>query len=218
VVTGIGGSPSRAATLWARSAARIYDQFLWLGERRGMRAHRRAVLAQARGRTVELGSGTGLNLPHYPPAVGELILTEPDRSMRGQLQARAARTDRTVEVRADGAEALSIEDGCADTVVSTLVLCTVEDPARVLAEVARVLRPGGQLLFIEHVRADSPRLARWQDRLEPGWRRFAIGCRCNRDTLAALRDAGFATDAERRVWRGMPSIVRPLVSGRATVG
>jgi ubiquinone/menaquinone biosynthesis C-methylase UbiE len=101
-------------------------------------------------------------------------------------------------------------------VVSTLVLCTVEDPERALAEIRRVLRPEGSLLFLEHVRSDDRRLARWQDRLHGPWRSFAEGCNCNRPTLDLLRRAGFAVSAADARWRRMPPIVRPLVSGRAT--
>ena len=102
-----------------------------------------------------------------------------------------------------------------DTVVSTLVLCTVDFQARALSEIARVLRPGGQLLFIEHVRSHSPRMARWQDRFETPWRHFAAGCRCNRDTIASIAAAGFSTEHEDENWKGVPPVVRPLVMGRA---
>ncbi len=103
-----------------------------------------------------------------------------------------------------------------DTVVSTLVLCTVNDPERALREIARVLRPDGQLLFIEHVRASSRFLAACQDNLLQPWRRFAGGCRCNRPTVELMRACGFAVAADDVVWRGMPPIVRPLMVGRAT--
>jgi SAM-dependent methyltransferase len=102
--------------------------------------------------------------------------------------------------------------------VSTLVLCTVDEPDRALAEIARVLRPSGQLLFVEHVRAESPRLAWWQDRLVGPWRRFAGGCRCNRATVELMRSCGFEVKASRASWRAMPPIVRPLMSGQAQLG
>ena len=103
-----------------------------------------------------------------------------------------------------------------DTVVGTLVLCTVEDPESALREIARVLRPGGQLLFIEHIRASSRFLAACQDRLLRPWRGFAGGCVCNRPTLELMRAGGFTVEADDAVWRGMPSIVHPLIVGRAT--
>jgi SAM-dependent methyltransferase len=206
----------RAPGTRGRFSARMYEPSMWLGERAGMSARRRRLLQRAHGRTVEIGSGTGLNLRHYPVGVGELILTEPDPGMRERLEQRARRDRPGVEILADHAAALSVAGDSADTVVSTLVLCTVDDPALVLREIARVLRPGGQLLFIEHVRSDSPRLARWQDRLQQPWRSFASGCRCNRDTLALIRAAGFAADAQRESWRAAPPLVRPLIVGRAT--
>jgi SAM-dependent methyltransferase len=213
------GQPAGTRT-WL--AAYLYEPSMWLGERAGMRARRRRLLQRAYGRTLEIGSGTGLNLPHYPAAVDELILTEPDPGMRARLRHRADRERPAdherpaVAIVADQAGALNLADASVDTVVSTLVLCTVDDPAVTLREIARVLRPGGQLLFIEHVRSRSPRLARWQDRLEAPWRRFASGCHCNRDTLALINAAGFTAEAEHETWRGSPPVVRPLIVGRAT--
>src|SRR3954470_11804976 len=151
--------------LWAHIEARIYDPFVALGERRGMASRRRALLALARGRVLELGAGTGLNLAHYPAETGELVLTEPDSAMCARLARRVARSGRDATGGAARAEALPFPDGAFDTVVSTLVLCTVEDPDAAVREVRRVLAPGGRLLFVEHVRASAPRLARWQDRL-----------------------------------------------------
>jgi len=205
-----------APGLWTRTFATVYDPFLWLGERMGMRAHRHELLHHARGRTVELGSGTGLNLPHYPDDVDELILTEPDTAMAARLQRKLRRSGRSARVLGASAEQLPFDDGSVDTVVSTLVLCTVDAPDVALQEIARVLRPDGQLLFIEHVRADSPRLAAWQDRLAGPWRRFAEGCRCNRATVALIEAGELEVDELREAsWRGMPAIVTPLVAGRA---
>ncbi len=114
------------------------------------------------------------------------------------------------------AECLPFPDASVDTVVSTLVLCTVPDPERTLREIARVLRADGQLLFIEHVRAKSRLLAACQDYLFLPWRRFAAGCCCNRPTAELMRACGFDVAAEDFAWRGMPAIVRPLVVGRAS--
>ncbi len=150
-------------------AARLYDPVLALGERRGMAARRLALLARARGRVLEIGAGTGRNLGAYPGAVEELVLTEPDAGMRGRLRRRVERAGHPAAIVAAGAEALPFPDASFDTVVSTMVLCTVEDVAAAAAEARRVLRPGGRLLFAEHVRAGSPRLARWQDRLAGPW-------------------------------------------------
>jgi ubiquinone/menaquinone biosynthesis C-methylase UbiE len=199
-----------------RLFAGIYDAFLALGERRGMRAHRAALLAAADGRVLEIGAGTGLNLPHYPPAA-QLTLSEPVAPMRHRLQERVRAAGRAADVIDAKAEALPFADASFDTVVSTLVLCTVDDPHDALREIRRVLRPGGQLVFIEHVRAaDSGRRARWQDRLATPWAAFAGGCRCNRPTTAMIDEHFPRTAADAEAWHGMPALVRPLTIGRAT--
>jgi ubiquinone/menaquinone biosynthesis C-methylase UbiE len=198
--------------LWACWGARLYDPFLSLGERRGMRDQRRALLARAEGAVLELGAGTGLNLPYYPAGV-ELVLSEPEPAMRGVLERRLARSGRAARVLPAPAEALPFADGTFDTVVSTMVLCTVEDAAAAIGEARRVLKPGGRLLFVEHVRAQSPRLAHWQDRLARPWAAFAQGCRCNLETEALLaRELRLERVAHAR-WRGMPAVVHPLIVG-----
>jgi SAM-dependent methyltransferase len=202
---------------WARMFAAIYDPSLWIGERAGMRRHRRALISQARGRTLEIGSGTGLNLAHYVSDVDDLVLAEPDPSMRRRLRTAVRRRERTAQVIDARAEELPFADASVDTVVSTLVLCTVDAPDLALREIGRVLRPDGQLLFIEHLRSDSPTLARWQDRLARPWQRFAAGCRCNRATLELMDACGFRVDARPAAWRAMPPIIRPLAVGRATI-
>jgi ubiquinone/menaquinone biosynthesis C-methylase UbiE len=195
--------------------AAVYDPCLAIGERAGMRRRRKQLLQGARGRTVEIGSGTGLNLPHYPADLEELILAEPAAAMRERLELRLERIGRPARVLDAGAERLPFEDASIDTVVSTLVLCTVDAPDLALQEIARVLRPTGQLLFIEHVRSDSPTLARWQDRLEQPWRHLAEGCRCNRATAEIMTGCGFELEMTDATWRAVPPIVRPLIVGRA---
>lgn len=208
--------PAPAPGLWTRAFAGLYDPVLWAGERVGMRARRQALLRQARGRTAELGSGTGLNLPHYPDALDELILTEPDAAMAARLERKLRRSGRSARVLNAPAERLPFDDGSIDTIVSTLVLCTVDSPHLALREIARVLRPDGQLLFIEHVRSESLRLAAWQDRLAGPWQRFAVGCRCNRATVELIEACDLEVDQlDDGTWRGMPAIVKPLVTGRA---
>jgi ubiquinone/menaquinone biosynthesis C-methylase UbiE len=135
--------------------------------------------------------------------------------MRRKLARRLRRHARVARIIDAPAERLPLADESVDTVVSTLVLCTVEDPERALCEIARVLRPGGQLLFVEHVRASSRLLAAWQDYLFRPWRGFAGGCCCNRPTGELMRACGFAVAAENAVWRGMPRIVHPLMVGHA---
>jgi ubiquinone/menaquinone biosynthesis C-methylase UbiE len=195
--------------------AAFYDAVLWRGERRGMRERRRAVLGQARGHTLEIGAGTGLNLPYYPDTVSGLVVTEPVEAMAARLARRAAKQDAAIRVVSAPAEDLPFADDSFDTVVSTMVLCTVPDPERAIAEVARVLKPDGQLLFIEHVRSESPRLARWQDRLHKPWKAFGDGCNCNLPILDLVGEQIAVERVERERWRGMPRIVHPLVLGRA---
>jgi len=199
--------------LGERLNAALYDPFLWLGERLGMRAHRRELLAGARGRVLEIGAGTGLNLRHYPDAVDELVLAEPDAGMAARIDTSSARVRASVVTAP--AEDLPFEDASFDAIVSALVLCTVEDPERALAEIRRVLRPDGRLLFLEHVRAESPRLAAWQDRLAAPWAVWASGCRCDRPTLDRISERFDVASVDRATWRGMPAIVHPLVIGEA---
>ena len=217
VNTGITQStPSKVSTVWARTFAVVYDPFLWFGERAGVRALRKELLGKARGCTVDIGSGTGLNLPHYPDDLDELVLAEPDPAMRSRLEKRLHDSGRQARLIDAPAERLPFPDGSVDTVVSTFVLCTVDAPELALQEIVRVLQPDGQLVFIEHVRSDSPTLASWQNRLAEPWRRFARGCRCNRSTAQLIATSGLTlADIDERSWRAMPPIVRPLIAGRA---
>jgi ubiquinone/menaquinone biosynthesis C-methylase UbiE len=206
-------------SLYARIFAALYDYALAGAERHAFRAHRRRLLARARGRVIEVGAGTGANLPHYPADLRGLVPTEPDQAMARRLERRlGAPGAGRHPVRAE-AEALPFADGSFDTAVCTLVLCTVADPQRALAELRRVLRPGGELLFMEHVRADGARFARWQDRLNRPWRRFGRGCNCNRPTVTYLRDASFEPvhlEHHQLPFRSaMAPIVRPYVVGHA---
>ena len=204
-------------SLYSHVFARVYDPFLALGERSGMRELRRETLAAARGRVLEVGAGTGLNVQLYPGTVTGITLAEPDAPMAARLRRRVSQSAHPVEVVQAPAEQLPFADGSFDTVVSTLVLCTVADMAASLREIGRVLAPGGQLLFVEHVRAGHGRLVRWQERLHEPWRRFACGCHCNRDTAVALRDNGFAVErVQEHRWRRMPRIVQPLLAGIAS--
>lgn len=199
-------------TWWARGFALLYDPFLWLGEHAGMKRHRGALLGHAHGRVLEIGAGTGLNVPHYPEGLSELILAEPDAAMCRRL---ARRADGRATVVPAPADALPLADGSVDTVVSTFVLCTVEDPQAALREVRRVLRPGGQLLLIEHVLADARWLASLQRTLRRPWSGFARGCRCDQPTPELLRAAGFRAELRPARWHAMPPIVSPVVVGRA---
>ncbi len=199
--------------------ARLYDRLMAGTERAGLSDMRHELLASAAGRVLELGAGTGHNLEHYTDTVTELVLTEPDPHMAQRLRERLAReaglAGRATVVEAP-AENLPFDDGSFDVVVATLVFCSVDDPARALAEARRVLVEGGRLLYIEHVRSARPRLARWQDRLERPWGFFAAGCHPNRPTGQALADAGFWIDSlEDGELPKAPPIARPLIRGVA---
>ena len=196
--------------------AALYDQKSASAERRWMDERRRRLLAGARGAVLEIGGGTGANLAHYRN-VDRVTIAEPDPFMRNRIGPKLEETRVPVEVSAAGAEALPYPDGSFDTVVSTLVLCTVPDQEAALDEVRRVLRPGGRLLFIEHVRAAGS-AARWQDRLEPLWRRLLGGCHPNRDTVAAIEEAGFEIEMFESFYPPEPlSGLIPHVQGSATV-
>src|SRR3712207_3443911 len=175
--------------------AALYDRMSGSMDRRWMGWRRRRLLAGARGAVLEIGGGTGANLAHYRN-VDRVTITEPDPFMRRRLEQKLSDARVPVEVSAAGAEALPFPDGSFDTVVSTLVLCTVPDQEAALDEVRRVLRPGGRLLFIEHVRAEGS-TARWQDRVEPLWRRLFGGCHPNRDTVAAIEESGLDRKSTR---------------------
>jgi ubiquinone/menaquinone biosynthesis C-methylase UbiE len=185
-----------------------------LGDRTGFAERRRRLLAAAEGTVVEIGAGTGLNFRHYPAGVG-VVATEPDPHMLKAARKAARRATARLTLRQAPAESLPLPDASVDTVVSTLVLCSVPDQAAALAEVTRVLRPGGRLLLVEHVRAADPAAARRQDRREGFHVRFAGGCHPNRDTLRAIAAAGFDTAAVHRVTLPGTKVTSPGIEGAA---
>ena len=201
---------------WGRAFAAIYDRALEATEEAGLREMRRETLSEARGRTIDIGAGTGANLGLYPETVTELVFSEPDKYMVRRLRHRLPESDERVELVEAPAARLPFEAASFDTAVFTLVLCTVPDPEAALAEAARILKPGGRLLFVEHVRAEDARLARWQDRLMRPWRFCGDGCHCNRDTVATIEASPLTLE---RVERGfLPKaapIVRPMARGSA---
>lgn len=157
--------------------------------------HRERLLAGLSGRVVELGAGNGLNFAHYPAAVTEVVAVEPEAHLRRMALEAAAHAPVPVTVVDGVADALPLPDASVDAAVTSLVLCSVPDQAGALGELARVLRPGGQLRFLEHVRADSAGLARTQRALDATlWPHLAGGCHVHRDTAAAIRAAGFRID------------------------
>src|SRR6201994_1355045 len=227
---------------WGRVFARLYDRALKATEENGLGAMRAELLAGASGRVIEIGAGTGVNLELYGDGIEDLTLVEPDPHMGAQLRKRLAERSEAVSGTHEGvsidpadalaapvkptpahlvaapAEALPFPDDTFDTAVATLVLCTIPDPFAAIDELARVLRPGGRLLFIEHVRAEDASSARWQDRLEKPWRFLADACHCNRDTEANLRASSFdVAPIDRTKMPKPPPIVRPLIRGTAVL-
>jgi ubiquinone/menaquinone biosynthesis C-methylase UbiE len=203
---------------WGRFFAASYDRGLKASEDAGLRQMRTELLAGAGGRVIEIGAGTGINIDLYPETVEELVLVEPDPHMARRLRERLARSGRPATILEAPAERLGFGDASFDCAVSTLVLCTVPDPRAAVTELSRVLKPGGRLLFLEHVRAEDPGMARWQDRFELPWRFLADGCHCNRDTVATLSGSGFELETvERGRTPKAPPIVRPLVRGSAVL-
>ena len=171
--------------------ASIYDRLQAPAERSYMRKIRQRIVGEARGRVLELGAGTGASFPYYNDHAEEVIAIEPDPFMLERARLRAQDLGRHIELRQASAEQLPFEDGSFDTVVSTLVMCSVSDPQRALSEVRRVLKPSGELRMYEHVRYEHAFGAFWQDVITPVWRWFAAGCHPNRDTASLVREAGF---------------------------
>lgn len=193
-----------------------YDWQMGRIDRKGGTDHRRALTAAATGDVLEVGAGTGRNFEYYTEA-RTVVALEPEPAMRARAVGRAARATVPVEVVDGDAMDLPFEDGSFDTVVACLVLCTIPDPAAALAEARRVLRRGGSLRFYEHVRADDPRLARWQDRLRRPWSWYGGGCNPNRRTLDHIAEAGFVADGVQPITLdAAPRLVRPHVLGSAT--
>ena len=213
-------------SLRAKMFALTYDRQIAKTEKAGLRAFRERLLAGASGDVLEIGGGTGVNLPCYGPAVTSLTITEPQPPMLRRLERKvrehsagqhgAGQHGPSARVLRAPAEDLPFDDHSFDVAVSTLVLCGVDDQPRALRELRRVLRPGGGLLFIEHVRSDDPGTGRLQDRLN--WlNRLVVCCDCNRPTLDSIRAAGFTVaQVEHTALPKAPPFVRPAILGTAT--
>ncbi|MFJ6661792.1 class I SAM-dependent methyltransferase [Streptomyces sp. NPDC091377] len=190
--------------------ARQYLKLAPEADRRGGTAHRARLVAGLSGRVVEVGAGQGRNFPHYPDTVTEVVAVEPDDTLRSVAERAAVAAPVTVTVVSGEAARLPVGDGEADAVVVSLVLCSVTDVPGALAEITRVLRPGGELRFYEHVRSARRWAGLLEDAITPLWRRMAGGCRPNRDTEAAVRAAGFTVTTLDRFGfspsPGVPSI------------
>src|SRR3954453_4343282 len=197
-----------------RLFAAMYEKVGKGSEDAGLREERRQLLAGAEGATIEIGAGTGLNVPLYSDRVTRLVLTEPDRHMRVRLGRRIAEAHPSAELVDAPAEQLPFPDGSFDTAVATLVLCSVPDQQNALREIARVLKPGGKLLFLEHVRSDDEKVARSQDRIRPVYNVF--GCNPNRSTLAAIEASIFTVeDVRHGEVPKAPKVERPMIVGPA---
>jgi ubiquinone/menaquinone biosynthesis C-methylase UbiE len=196
--------------------AMTYDRQIAKAEEAGLRAMRQRLLAGAAGQVLEIGAGTGANLACYGPEVEQLTVTEPHVPMMRRLEGRVRDRGSAAKVMRAPAEDLPFDNGTFDVAVSTLVLCGVDDQPRALRELRRVLRPGGRLLFLEHVRSDDPARARLQDRMN--WlNRIVVMCDCNRPTLDTLRQAGFTvTSLEHTALPKAPKFVSPAILGVAT--
>jgi ubiquinone/menaquinone biosynthesis C-methylase UbiE len=198
----------------SRFFAAIYDPFMRRTEEACLLGWRLDLLSSLSGRVLEIGAGTGANVPLYPPSVTSLVLAEPDPHMLARLRARAPAR---AELLAASCESLPLPDSSLDAVVSTLVLCSVPEPSRALAELYRVLRPGGTFVFLEHVAAvDAPTRLAWQRRIEPLWKRIAGNCHLTRPTGDTIRAAGFVVEQETResMRKAMPWF-RPSIRGIA---
>lgn len=201
-----------------RVMAALYDRLTSASEAACLQQWRAELLAGLRGDVLEVGAGTGVNLPFYPPGLTRLVLSEPDRHMRRQLKAKRQPTDAVPWELSDASlDDLPFPADAFDAVVGTLVLCSVPRPAQALAEIHRVLKPGGRFVFLEHVAAeDRPGRLRWQRRVEPLWKRLAGGCHLTRRTADAIIAAGFAIptikrESMRKAW----PLVRPTIRGVA---
>lgn len=198
--------------------ARAYARAVTRMNRRGGTEHRRALLAGLHGPVIEIGAGEGSAFGLYPAAVTQVLALEPEDHLRALARERAPWAPVPVTVRPGTAERIPSPDASADAVVTSLVLCSVADQGAALAEIRRVLRPGGTLAFYEHVRSDHRLFAAAQDLLTPVWLRIAGGCHLNRDTLKAISAAGFTVRDNRRFGFAAHPLAPPVahILGHAT--
>jgi SAM-dependent methyltransferase len=198
--------------------ARLYQRISAAAEEAGAAEHRARLLAGLTGRVVEVGAGNGMNFAHYPPSVTEVVAVEPEPYLRARAEEAAVGAPVPVTVVDGTSTSLPLPDGSVDAGVASLVLCSVPDQAAALAELRRVIRPGGELRFYEHVRARDERSARWQRRTDPVWTRIAGGCHLTRDTEQSIVGAGFTIEASDRFHFApcrMASLTAEHVLGRA---
>jgi ubiquinone/menaquinone biosynthesis C-methylase UbiE len=178
--------------------------------------YRERVVGAAEGRVLEIGIGSGLNLPHYASRAGQIFGLDPSPALLARTRRNAQRVPIPVELLAGSAEYIPLDDRSIDTVVTTWTACTIPSIAGALTEMRRVLRPGGRLLFVEHGRAPDHGVAVWQDRLTPVWRRLTGGCRLNRKIDDLIADAGFRIDRLQCGYIPGPRITSFFYEGAAT--
>lgn len=184
---------------------------------KAVRQERAKLIPQARGRVLEVGIGTGLNLPHYDAAnIQTLQGLDPACAMHAKATQRMQAAGLKVELIPLSAEKIPAADGSYDTIVCTFTLCSIPDAASALLEMRRVLAPGGRLLFCEHGRAPEPEVQRWQDRLTPMWKQFAGGCHLNRDVPSMLTTGGFKIGEMQQKYLKGPRPMTWVTSGWAT--
>lgn len=201
--------------LMDRGFARVYPLIIKTSEDKWLRPMRADLVGQLTGDVLEIGAGSGLNLPHYGPGVSSITLTEASEPMLANLLKAVETTRPDARIVLSPAESLPVPDESVDHVVSTLVLCSVTDPQRVLSEIRRILRPGGALHLLEHV-AGEGKVLRRQRRSEPITRFLGRGCHVTRDTRAILESAGFDTTAVKDFWtEHEPKIYAPHITGTA---
>ncbi|MFM1655187.1 class I SAM-dependent methyltransferase [Brevibacillus sp. B_LB10_24] len=182
--------------------ARFYDMVMDPLERRGMRGIREELVSKATGAVLEIGSGTGLNFPHYKHAE-EVIAIEPNPRMRSKSMNRRRESRVPIQVIDGGAENLPFADNTFDTAVATLVFCTIPDPERAFQEIRRVCKPDAKILLFEHVRLDHPVIGKIQDWVTPLWKRVCDGCELNRKTVELLQREGFKVIRTQTHYRGL---------------
>jgi ubiquinone/menaquinone biosynthesis C-methylase UbiE len=179
--------------------------------------YRRRLVSGAQGRVLEIGVGSGLNLPYYPAFVERVIGLDPSPGLLARARRAGAKVERPVALVRGAAEAIPLGASSVDTVVAAWTFCSVADVLLALAEIRRVLKPGGRLLFVEHGRSPDPRVARWQDRLTPWWRRVAGGCHLNRHVGQLLEQAGFQIERMDTGCLTGPRVATFMYEGRARV-
>ncbi len=202
--------------------AALFDRIMGPAERSFMKEARQYAAGEAKGKVLEIGCGTGANFAYYTDAAAEIIATEPDPYMLERARKKLSGATRSIEIRQAAAEDLPFEDASFDTVVDTINMCTIGDLRAALSEIKRVLRPGGELRFYEHVRYRNPIGALAQDVITPAWKWFGAGCHPNRDVARFIREAGFEI-AELRRLNPVPPIppmvfTRPHIKGVALRG